>query len=61
MFDETNAINNSINAVGAAYQSRVDAGGRSQLLWRVVGWTAPDGSDPEEFEPIAFEIHLKDE
>ena len=26
LFDETNAINNAINDVGAAYQSRVDAG-----------------------------------
>ena len=50
MFDETNAINNAINDVGAAYQSRVDAGCRSDLLWRVVGWTPPDGVDPEEFE-----------
>ena len=39
LFDETNAINNAINDVGAAYQSKVDAGCRSDLFWRVVGWS----------------------
>ena len=44
LFDETNAINNAINDVGAAYQSRVDAGCRSDLLWRVVGWSTNGGA-----------------
>ena len=43
LFDETNAINNAINDVGAAYQSRVDAGCRSDLLWRVIGFTTAGG------------------
>ena len=44
LFDETNAINNAINDVGAAYQSRVDAGCRSDLIWRVVGWSTNGGA-----------------
>ena len=44
LFDETNAINNAINDVGAAYQSRVDAGCRSDLFWRVVGWSTNGGA-----------------
>ena len=51
LFDETNAINNAINDVGAAYQAKVDAGCRSDLLWRVIAWTPGDGtpSNPPEW------------
>jgi len=43
-FNQTNAVNEAINDVGAAYQSRVDAGCRSDLLWRVVSFTPGDGT-----------------
>ena len=43
-FNQTNDINNSINDVGAAYQSRVDVGCRSDLLWRVIGFTTAGGA-----------------
>ena len=44
LFDETNGINEAINDVGAAYQSRVDVGCRSDLLWRVTDWDPGDGT-----------------
>ena len=43
LFDETNDINDSIDDVGAAYYSKVVAGCRSDLIWRVVAH-APDAS-----------------
>ena len=43
-FNQTNEINDAINDVGAAYQSKVDAGCRSDLLWRVTAWTPGDGT-----------------
>ena len=47
-FNQTNDVNVAINSVGAAYQSRVDAGCRSDLLWRVVSYSPGSGtpSDP---------------
>jgi len=42
-FNQTNEINNAIDDVGTAYQSRVDAGCRSDLLWRVIGFTTAGG------------------
>jgi len=50
-FNQTNEINDAINDVGAAYQAKVDAGCRSDLLWRVIGWDAGDGtpSNPPEW------------
>ena len=43
-FNQTNDINNAIDDVGAAYQSRVDAGCRSDLIWRVIGFTTAGGA-----------------
>ena len=47
-FNQTNEINDAINDVGAAYQAKVDAGCRSDLLWRVVSYSPGSGtpSDP---------------
>ena len=47
-FNQTNDVNVAINSVGAAYQSRVDAACRSDLLWRVVSYSPGSGtpSDP---------------
>ena len=44
LFTEVNDINNAIDDVGAAYQSRVDAGCRSDLIWRVVDSDPGDGT-----------------
>ena len=43
-FDTLDRINVAINSVRDAYQDRIDAGCRSDLLWRVTGITTdPDG------------------
>ena len=43
-FDTLDRINVAINSVRDAYQARIDAGCRSDLLWRVIGITTdPDG------------------
>ena len=43
-FNQTNEINDAINDVGAAYQAKVDAGCRSDLLWRVVSYSPGSGT-----------------
>ena len=62
LFDETNAINESINDVGAAYQARVDAGCRSDLLWRVIDYDPGDGtpSNPPEWTLECVRIEAGD-
>ena len=61
-FNQTNEINDAINDVGAAYQAKVDAGCRSDLLWRVTGWDAGDGtpSNPPEWTLECVRIQAGD-
>jgi len=59
-FNQTNEINDAINDVGDAYQSKVDAGCRSDLLWRVVGWTPADGAEPATWSLECVRIQAGD-
>ncbi len=49
LFDETNAINDSIDDVGAKYYAKVTAGCRSDLIWRVVSHD-PDASPAATYD-----------
>ena len=40
------AVNTTILDVGAAYKARIDVGCRTDLFWRVVGYTPATGSGP---------------
>ena len=61
-FNQTNDINNAINDVGTAYQSRVDAGCRSDLLWRVIDYDPGDGTpaNPPEWTLECVRIEAGD-
>ena len=50
LFDETNAINDAIDDVGAAYYDKVTAGCRNDLIWRVVAYNPPFGVDPATYD-----------
>ena len=61
LFDETNAINDSIDDVGAAYYAKVTAGCRSDLIWRVTGWTeANPGVSPQSWSLECVRIQAGD-
>jgi hypothetical protein len=61
-FNQTNEINNAIDDVGTAYQSRVDAGCRSDLLWRVILHTEGDGtpSNPDTWTLECIRVQAGD-
>lgn len=55
LFGDINSTNNTIQAVKDAYQARIDAGCRTDLFWKITGFSTSGGGG----SPISYDFSLE--